>query len=1216
MGGSSKSVTVGYKYYVGMHMVLCHGPIDKLLRIQVDERDVWLGSREGGQITINQPEIFGGESREGGIQGVVDFETGHAGQGQNSYLVSKLGSLVPAFRGVVGMVLRQVYMGLNPYLKSWSFRLQRIHVRQNGLRQWYDSRAEIRIAGPFKQRQAFFFAIDNSGSMNTIVSGSQTRMDIVKAQLVDIFEQLNILRIDSKVKVDIGISVFATSASYSSWIDAQDSDFASIKTFVQNITALPSGTGSTNYEGPFIHANHYYGTNPNTGGRKDTMIFITDGLPEPVGTAAAAVATAHDMINRTGQFSSATNSDVDIYAINVDLSDTTYTQMLDNTPWDGVPVVTSSDTSALYSAVFFAIMGDSSAMNPAHIIRECLTDPLWGMGYLDSDIDDVSFMAAADKLYSENMGISIIWDTQSTIEDFIKLIARHIDATLYVDRITGKFVLKLIRSDYDESTLITLDESNIDNVSDFVRPAFGELTNSVTVSYWNAGIGDTSTLTVQDIALAQQQGANIGTSVSYEGFVDAITASRAAQRDLTALSTPIASCTIITNRIAENLNIGSVFKFSWKDYDISNMVMRVTSIAFGDGKTNRIRIQCAQDVFSLPDEAYIVPPPPAWEDPTQEPSPANIRLVFEVPYLELVQRQGQTAVDNLLQINNNPDAGYVGAGAVRPSSGMIAARLFTNPGSGYEDVSSLDFAPGAVLAEDIDQMATTFAISDLVESENIQLGTWFQMDDELMSVENISSSSITVKRGCLDTVPSAHTTGAGLVFWDVYAEADPTEYVASDVVGVKILTNIGSGQLTLAAAPENVVTLRSRAIRPYPPGDFKLNGDYFPAELSNDISVDWKTRNRVQQTGGTLIGFTDGDITPEAGTTYKIQVRNLSDSSLVYQENNATRPHVITKEALISGGATAFLELYLYSVRGGYDSYFPQKAVFNWTNVEQSLQAFLANGTFTVPPGVTSIDVLIVAGGGGGGSRQGGGGGGGGIVVVSNMAVTPGDTFAVVVGTGGAGGTAGGRGASGANSSFGSNIATGGGGGGGRTTDNAGANGGSGGGGGGGTLGGAAGGTGVAYQGYSGGASGRANRGGGGGGGGEIGETPPTTTSDYEANAGNGGNGLYFEAFTSYGDNGWFGGGGGGGGFNTLAVDGGGAGGKGGGGKGNGVGKDSPATPAGPGVAGLVNTGGGGGGSGAATEAGGAGGSGIVIVSWPAGFIPPTIQAGGAISDI
>lgn len=965
MGGSSKKVTVGYKYYVGMHMILCHGPVDKLLRIQVDERDAWLGSRDGGAITINQPDLFGGESREGGIQGTVDFETGHAGQSQNSYLLSKLGAYVPAFRGVVGMVLRQVYMGLNPYLKKWSFRLSRIHVRQNGLRQWFDSTAEIKIAGQFKQRQAMFFAIDTSNSMGEIVTGSTTRLQLVKQQMVDIIDQINVLRKDSNVKVDIAICSWNAGHSLSSWIDINDSNVTAIKAHINGLSIA----GGTDFNGPFVDANYWFGTNPNDGRRKDTMIFITDGEPFPLSSADAAVTTGHDLITRTGQFASANNASVDIYAINVDVSNTTYTQMIDNTPWDGVPVVSSTDTSALYNAVFFAVMGDSSAMNPAHIVRECLTDPLWGMGYLDSDIDDVSFQAAANKLYSENMGISIIWDTQTTIEEFIKLILRHIDATLYVDRISGRFVLKLIRADYDESTLLVLDPSNVDNVTDFTRPSFGELTNSVTVSYWNATTGSTSTLTVQDIALAQQQGATIGTSVSYEGFVDAVTASRAAQRDLKALSTPIASCTIITNRVAENLNIGSVFKLTWPDYDLNELVMRVTSIGFGDGKNNRIRIQCAQDVFALPDEAYVVPPPPAWEDPTQQPEPIVSRAVFEVPYLELVQRQGQTAVDNLLQVNNNPDAGYVAAGAVRPSSGALTARLFTNNGSGYEDASALDFGPGAKLAANIDQMATTFAISDLVEGEGITLGTWFQMGTELMSVEAISSSSITVKRGVLDTVPVAHTSGEALIFWDAFAEADPTEYVASDVVGVKLLTVTGSGQLPLNGAPEDIITLASRAIRPYPPGNFKIDGSYFPTgTIFQDFDVSWATRNRVQQTAGTLIGFTDGDITPEAGTTYEIDVYDANSNTLL-----KTTSGISASPATLVGTdypAATKLRVELFSKRGSYRSFQAQKHTFDYDSGAGIIDTIIgatstANenvGTLTmaVPAGATTGDKLFV----------------------------------------------------------------------------------------------------------------------------------------------------------------------------------------------------------------------------------------------------------------
>ena len=51
MGGSSKKATVGYKYYVGVHTALCHGPVDKLVRIRVGGKDAWAGGNTGGALT-------------------------------------------------------------------------------------------------------------------------------------------------------------------------------------------------------------------------------------------------------------------------------------------------------------------------------------------------------------------------------------------------------------------------------------------------------------------------------------------------------------------------------------------------------------------------------------------------------------------------------------------------------------------------------------------------------------------------------------------------------------------------------------------------------------------------------------------------------------------------------------------------------------------------------------------------------------------------------------------------------------------------------------------------------------------------------------------------------------------------------------------------------------------------------------------------------------
>ncbi len=83
-------------------------------------------------------------------------------------------------------------------------------------------------------------------------------------------------------------------------------------------------------------------------------------------------------------------------------------------------------------------------------------------------------------------------------------------------------------------------------------------------------------------------------------------------------------------------------------------------------------------------------------------------------------------------------------------------------------------------------------------------------------------------------------------------------------------------------------------------------------------------------------------------------------------------------------------------------------------------QAFVANGTFTIPSGITRLKVTVVGGGGGSGGGAGGcfgvnpsgGGGAGGASISYLTGLTPGATIAVTVGGGGTagGGTAGGTG--------------------------------------------------------------------------------------------------------------------------------------------------------------------------------------------------------------
>jgi len=152
MGGSSKKQTVGYRYRMGLHLVLCQGPVDAVQEIQIGDRTAWgdadrgpLSSGHGlTTLSINKPTLFGGDEREGGVVGTIDVLPGGSSQGRNDYLMARLGSAIPAFRGVLSLVARQIlFAANNPYLKPWAVRVRRFTAGWAG-QSWMEWNAEVR----------------------------------------------------------------------------------------------------------------------------------------------------------------------------------------------------------------------------------------------------------------------------------------------------------------------------------------------------------------------------------------------------------------------------------------------------------------------------------------------------------------------------------------------------------------------------------------------------------------------------------------------------------------------------------------------------------------------------------------------------------------------------------------------------------------------------------------------------------------------------------------------------------------------------------------------------------------------------------------------------------------------------------------------------------------------------------------------------------------
>lgn len=138
--GRSKYVTIGYRYFIGMHMVVSH-KIESLMKIYAGDREIFSGDvTSNSEIFIDKPNIFGGEKKEGGVTGYIDVEFGGDLQGQNTYLKDILGQgqPIPAYRGVFGIVLKRCYVtSMTPVIKPWSFVVKSIP------RAWYPERAEI-----------------------------------------------------------------------------------------------------------------------------------------------------------------------------------------------------------------------------------------------------------------------------------------------------------------------------------------------------------------------------------------------------------------------------------------------------------------------------------------------------------------------------------------------------------------------------------------------------------------------------------------------------------------------------------------------------------------------------------------------------------------------------------------------------------------------------------------------------------------------------------------------------------------------------------------------------------------------------------------------------------------------------------------------------------------------------------------------------------------
>lgn len=154
-----KKQTVGFEYFMSLHMGIGRGPCNEIADIQIGGLSIGanlcLVDDAENLYVIDKPDLFGGKEKEGGVQGPMFVYNGARDQELQPALASPKGTLpaiatmlggdVPNFRGFMSVWFDGLICALNPYPKEWSFRVRRTTAGWFNNEPWYPAKATINL---------------------------------------------------------------------------------------------------------------------------------------------------------------------------------------------------------------------------------------------------------------------------------------------------------------------------------------------------------------------------------------------------------------------------------------------------------------------------------------------------------------------------------------------------------------------------------------------------------------------------------------------------------------------------------------------------------------------------------------------------------------------------------------------------------------------------------------------------------------------------------------------------------------------------------------------------------------------------------------------------------------------------------------------------------------------------------------------------------------
>lgn len=522
-------------------------------------------------------------------------------------------------------------------------------------------------------------------------------------------------------------------------------------------------------------------------------------------------------------------------------------------------------------------------MNPAHILYYNQTDSERGREPRAS-INDANMRAAADMLAAEGFGLCCEFNpAQDSVDSFRERICRLIGGSFQRSLEDGEWYLDLARGAGDPSGLPVITDDDILDYKELPTTLEGA-TNSIAVRYFDPERKESViTPAVRALGLIRVYG-EIHETLDAPEIPAGGLARRYAERELRARITPARAweLTLVPTPPVRAIRVNQYFVLHSVRRGIPATVCIMGERDAGKLTSGAIRVKVTEDIYSMPDGTYIEVedgvgsgPPPIWQ-------PIVDYAAFEAPWFWLA-RVLRTADLEALE----PESGFAMAVAADPGNHLDYAMYVRDPVGEFALVASGDWCATAVAATALDLGATSVTVIGVRGGDTIVPGRAVLVGNEWCRVTGYTADTGTLSlgRGCGDTIRHEHAAGTRLWFVDADVVFDPTEYAEGETVDVALVSNTGSSRQPVVAATPIPVTIEGRALRPYPPAFAQINYQLPPpASVTGPFAVSWRHRDRATQ-ADQLVDDQVASVTPDPMTRYGMRVLDDADNVLLQRED-------------------------------------------------------------------------------------------------------------------------------------------------------------------------------------------------------------------------------------------------------------------------------------------------------------------------------------------